>query len=71
MYKDDAETKNNFVREFGELLAKYNIEDVGALLYSNIDEEKVTILFERGTFREVNVSLDSLPAIIRDVMKAL
>lgn len=71
MYKDNAETKNNFVREFGELLAKYNIEDVGALLYSNIDEEKVTILFERGTFREVNVSLDSLPAIIRDVMKAL
>lgn len=72
MYKDDIQTKAAFVQELSQLLKKFEIEDVGDLIYSNIDsDEKVTIFFRNGNYTEVNVHMDSLAAIVRDVMKAL
>ena len=72
MYKDDSETKAVFVQELSQLFSKYEIEDIGEMFYSNIDgKEKVTIFFKSGGVQEVNVSMDSLPAMVRDIMKSL
>lgn len=72
MYKDDSETKAVFVQELKNLLVKYEIEDIGDMFYSNIDgKEKVTILFKSNGVKEINVSMDSLAAMVRDIMKSL
>lgn len=72
MYKDDSSTKAVFVQELSQLLSKYEIEGVGEMFYSNVDgKEKVTIFLKPSGIKEVNVSMDSLAAIIRDIMKAL
>ena len=74
MYIED---KESFVKEFGELLAKYGIEDVKEIRYEkNITdewdtEEHVIVTFDGDQHMRVNVHMDSLPAIIRDVMYAL
>lgn len=72
MYKDDAETKAVFIQDLRNLLVKYEVVDVGDMFYSNIDnKEKVTIFFKSGGVKEINVSMDSLAAMVRDIMKAL
>lgn len=72
MYKDDAETKAVFIQDLRNLLVNYEVVDVGDMFYSNIDnKEKVTIFFKSGGVKEINVSMDSLAAMVRDIMKAL
>lgn len=66
------ENKEAFVYELGELLCKYGIEDIVYLKYKRKGSlETVVITFYGGGQIEVNVSMDSYAAIIRDVMKAL
>ena len=69
MYKDDKQTKAAFVQELGQLLARYEIEDIGNMFYSDVNGEKVTIFLKHGDVIEVSVNMDSLAAIVRDVMK--
>lgn len=67
------ENKSGFVRELGELLAKYSREDIAALTYHMDDDgfEAVTIRFGNGYEKTVNVTYDSVIAIMQDVFKAL
>lgn len=74
MYIED---KENFVKEFGELLARYGVEDVLELHYTQVitdswdTEEYVKIIFTNGYEQVVNVHMDSLGAIVKDIMKCL
>lgn len=66
------ENKEAFVKELGELLRRYGVEDVAYLRYKREGSlETVTITFHGGHQIEVGVSMDSYAAIVRDVMKAL
>lgn len=66
------ENKEAFVKEFGDLLRKYGVEDVAYLKYERKgDVEVVIITFHGGHQMAVNVSMDSYAAIVRDVMRAL
>ena len=72
MYKDDSETKAAFVHELGRLLSKYDVEGISEMFYSNADgKEKVTVICKPGGIKEINVTMDSLAAIVRDIMKSL
>lgn len=69
MYIED---KENFVKELGELLSKYGVEQIEKLTYlKNNDLEFVKVDFVGGGNVMVNVHMDSLAAIVRDVMRAL
>ena len=55
------------------LLATANAHDVVSITYErtcNCDEV-VTVKFESGGYRKINVSMDSGTAMIRDIMKGL
>lgn len=66
------ENKKAFVREFGELLHKFGVEEIVHMEYERKGSlETVVITFHGGGQIEVNVSMDSYVAIIRDVMKML
>lgn len=66
------ENKEMFVKELGDLLQRYGVEDVAYLRYKREGSlETVTITFHGGHQMVVNVSMDSYAAIVRDVMKAL
>ena len=69
MYNED---KDAFVKELGELLAKFGVEDVMAMYYQKDDwKEVVEVKFWNGQSITVNVHMDSLDAIVIDVMNAL
>ena len=66
------ENKELFVKQLGELLSRYGVENVAYLEYKREGSlETVTITFHGGHQTVVNVSMDSYAAIVRDVMKAL
>jgi len=67
------EDKAGFVRELGELLRRYSREDIAALTYHKDDDgfEAVTVRFGNGYEKTVNVTCDSVIAIMTDVYKAL
>ena len=71
------ENKKEFVEELGRLLCKYRVENIVRLEYVKDDSgERVIIythdpIFDIEFTEEVNVNMDSLAAIIRDVMNAL
>ncbi len=67
------ENKADFTAELGALLAKYSREDIAALTYHMDDDgfEAVTIRFGNGYEKTVNVTCDSVIAIMQDVYKAL
>ena len=67
------ENKSGFVRELGELLAKYSREDIAGLTYEKDDDgfEAVTIRYTDGYERARNVTGDSVIGILSDVFKAL
>lgn len=69
------ENKSGFVQELGELLREYTGGRTGVqyLEYSKDPDgfEAVTICFDSGHDRTINVTGDSIIAIIRDVTKAL
>jgi len=48
-------------------------EDLQSLIYlrGGQDRETVTALFAQGSTQEINVSMDSGAAMIRDILKAL
>lgn len=68
-----SENKRDFVRELGELLRRYSREDIEALTYDRDNDgfEAVTILYKNGCEKTVNVTCDSVIAIMTDVYKAL
>ena len=72
----EREVKAEFVRELGQLLNKYGVEDIKELKYedrsteTNI-EEWVTVIFNDGYSYKQSVAMDSLEAIVRDVMRSL
>lgn len=68
-----SENKRDFVRKLGELLRRYSREDIAALTYHMDDDgfEAVTIRFGNGYEKTVNVTCDSVIAIMQDVYKAL
>ena len=68
-----TENKPAFVRELGELLRRYSREDIEALTYDKDSDgfEAVTIRYGNGYERSVNVTGDSVIAILSDVYKAL
>lgn len=55
-----------FVRFLGELLSMTRMGVISAKLD---DDEIVTVMYEDGSARKVNVEADSYIAIIRDVVK--
>lgn len=62
--------KMMFVKEFGELCQKFGVGDVVNMEYE-VDEwenEFVNVLFVGGGKRKVNVTGDSLGAVVEDVM---
>lgn len=67
------ENKADFTAELGALLAKYSREDIAALTYDKDSDgfEAVTIRYGNGYSRTVNVTGDSVIAILSDVYKAL
>lgn len=67
------ENKAGFVRELGELLAKYSREDIAGMNYEKDSDgfEAVTIRFTNGYEKTANVTGDSCIAIMSDVYKAL
>lgn len=67
------ENKSDFVRELGELLRRYSREDIAALTYHMDSDgfEAVTIRFGNGYEKTVNVTGDSVIAILSDVYKGL
>ena len=44
---------------------------IGILVRTAESNETVTALFTQGTVREINVSMDSGSAMIRDILRAL
>lgn len=72
----EREVKAEFVKELGQLLNKYGVEDIKELKYedrsteTNI-EEWVTVIFNDGYSYKQSVAMDSLEAIVRDVMRSL
>lgn len=69
------ENKKEFVQELGALIARYARADVTDFTYSVNDtgwpREIVTIEFNSGFKWDVNVTCDSIVAIMFDIAKAL
>ena len=66
------ENKEAFVKEFGELLQNFGVEDIAYMKYERKgNAEIVKVTFHDGHQLAVNVSMDSYAAIIRDIMRAL
>ena len=69
MFMSDAdalEDRKQFVRNLGELLSQTR---EGVRSCELVDNEIVSIYFQCGAVRKVNVHLDSYVAIIKDVTK--
>lgn len=68
-----TENKAGFVRELGELLAKYSREDIAGMNYEKDSDgfEAVTIRYTNGYEKTANVTGDSVIGILSDVYKAL
>lgn len=73
---NEREVKAEFVKELGQLLNKYGVEDIKELKYedrsteTNI-EEWVTVIFNDDYSYKQSVAMDSLAAVVRDVMRSL
>lgn len=67
------ENKQAFVRELGELLKKYSREAVRELVYFEDSNrfEAVEIIYEDGHRRTVNVTADSVVAVMKDIARAM
>lgn len=67
------ENKQTFVRELGELLKKYSREAVRELVYFEDSDrfEAVEIIYEDGHRRTVNVTADSIIAVMKDIARAM
>lgn len=67
------ENKRAFVEDLGELLHRYSRDDIAALTYHMDDDgfEAVTIRFGNGYEKTVNVTGNSVIAIMTGVYKAL
>lgn len=67
------ENKQAFVRELGELLKKYSREAVRELVYFEDSDrfEAVEIIYEDGHRRTVNVTADSVVAVMKDIARAM
>lgn len=67
------ENKQAFVSELGELLKKYSREAVSELVYfeDNNRFEAVEIIYEDGHRRTVNVTADSVVAVMKDIARAM
>lgn len=70
------EDKEQFVKEFGELLNKYEVENIKELKYTNASKdgcitEYVTVVYNDGYTFSLSVSMDSLATIVKDIMRAL
>lgn len=65
--------KKKFVEEFGELLAKYGVQDIQGAKYfiDHLGNEIVEVSFGGDHSYVTNVNCDSISALIRDVMKGL
>lgn len=67
------ENKQAFVSELGELLKKYSREAVRELVYFEDSDrfEAVEIIYEDGHRRTVNVTADSVVAVMKDIARAM
>lgn len=67
------ENKQAFVSELGELLKKYSREAVRELVYFEDSDrfEAVEIIYEDGHRRTVNVTADSIIAVMKDIARAM
>jgi len=67
------ENKQAFVSELGELLKKYSREVVSELVYFEDSDrfEAVEIIYEDGHRRTVNVTADSVVAVMKDIARAM
>lgn len=66
--------KKHFIEELGDLCCKYNVGGVFAMKYERNEEtgeETVTVGFMGGGAEVVNVTADSLPAMVRDIFKVI
>lgn len=62
--------KDNFIKEFGELVAKYNISNIESMKYENDSlDEYVIVTYKNGYQKKIYVTLDSLKAMIIDIIK--
>lgn len=68
------ENKEAFTKELGELLSRYDQFNVDKLIYEKgsghgNDYEIVRIIYKDGYDQVVNVHMDSLSALARDVLR--
>ena len=62
--------KDNFIKEFGEFVAKYNISNGESMKYENDSlDEYVIVTYKNGYQKKIYVTLDSLKAMIIDIIK--
>lgn len=66
----EANRKAQFVNELGRLFSKYGIADITALTYreGEVYEEEVLVTYYGGGHRLINVNMDSLTAIVSDIV---
>ena len=71
MIMEDKQKICDKLLEVLQLTRQY--EDLQSLIFmrKDVDHETVTALFTQGTVREINVSMDSGSAMIRDILWAL
>ena len=69
----ERKRKKKFVEDFGDLLAKYGVEDIQGAKYfiDHLGNEIVEVSFGGDHSYVTNVNCDSISALIRDVMKGL
>ena len=65
------ENKAGFVRELGELLAKYSREDIAGMNYDKDSDGFEAVTIRYGYEKTANVTGDSVIGILSDVYKAL
>jgi len=67
------ENKELFVKELGELFARHNINNITSMEYFDdlVHNVESTLIRFKGTnyCKSINISLDSLSAIVIDIVK--
>lgn len=67
-----SEDKPTFVRELGELLKKHSRAGISGMRYEQIGRNEVAIIYyEDGYMRNVDVTADSVAAMVADIGRAL
>lgn len=72
MRKIKTEDKPTFVRELGELLKKHSRAGISGMRYEQIGRNEVAVIYyDDGYMRNVDITADSINAMVADIGRAL